>query len=328
DINTGSTIFITTELNTADIQGNVTNIKTNEYVMDLSIIDSDDSENQPPDVQYKAAIAPQFTPSGKIIYKYMDVTMPFVFNESRWSPDPNSMSGSVNLNIINVDGTADTILLSTPVVSGMMDIFPNYNMPSVQSLPGNNTNNSNNHNNSNNTNTVTLTNPVNKKLIQLSTPENTNITCSTADKEDSLAQQDSDYQYPVGLVNFCFDTNQTDNTITLTFVTDLRPEQVKARKYDSTNNTYVNLPDSSSPTITATTYDNQPALVLSYTITDNGALDLDDTIGSIKDPVGLAITNELAGQLANTGATAISTTALLAIAAVATGVRVVVRRRG
>ena len=51
------------------------------------------------------------------------------------------------------------------------------------------------------------------------------------------------------------------------------------------NNSYFNIENA---TITQTTIDNQPALSLTYTITDNGDLDLDPTLGKITDPVGLA----------------------------------------
>ncbi|MCA9348221.1 LPXTG cell wall anchor domain-containing protein, partial [Candidatus Saccharibacteria bacterium] len=121
---------------------------------------------------------------------------------------------------------------------------------------------------------------------------------------------------PLGLVEFCFDTGSTDNTVSLTFVTDLEPSQVKARKYNSTNNTYFDIQDA---TITKTTHQGQPALVLSYTITDNGILDLDTTLGSIKDPVGLAITNDLASQLANTGTDNMLYIAIGSITALALG---------
>ncbi|MBP9739007.1 LPXTG cell wall anchor domain-containing protein, partial [Candidatus Saccharibacteria bacterium] len=50
--------------------------------------------------------------------------------------------------------------------------------------------------------------------------------------------------------------------------------------------------------ITETTIEGQHALKVTYTITDNGQLDLDPATGKIVDPVGLAVT---AGSLASTG---------------------------
>lgn len=148
------------------------------------------------------------------------------------------------------------------------------------------------------TNSANLTNPMTNKPVQLVTPNSTNITCSNTVKEVALAKEDSDYQYPVGLVNFCFDTEEEDNEVSLTFVTDLKPNQVTVRKYHTTDSTYFNI---EGATVSQTTHGGQAALKVTYTITDNGDLDLDGQVGKIKDPVGIAITNELAGKLGETG---------------------------
>jgi len=132
------------------------------------------------------------------------------------------------------------------------------------------------------------------KTIALTTPDGTIITCSSAVKESDQAKQDDGYRYPLGLVNFCFDTGFDDNEVSLTYVTDLKPNEVTARKYNSNDKTYFDVPNA---TITQTTYEGKPALKLTYTITDNGKLDLNPANGKITDPVGLATT----GDLANTG---------------------------
>ncbi len=133
---------------------------------------------------------------------------------------------------------------------------------------------------------ATFQSPETNQPISLQTPSGTTITCSFASKESTAAKQDESYQYPLGLVNFCFDTENENNEVSLTFVTDLKPSEVKARKYNSTNQTYFDIPDS---TITETTYEGQHALGVSYAITDNGLLDLDPMAGKIVDPVGLAV---------------------------------------
>ncbi|MCZ2443163.1 MAG: hypothetical protein LC101_05245, partial [Flavobacteriales bacterium] len=102
-------------------------------------------------------------------------------------------------------------------------------------------------------------------------------------------------QYPLGLVNFTFNTTQTDNLVTLTFITDLKPNQVKPRKYNPDTKAYT---DITNYTLTETTINGQHALVLTYTITDNGDLDTNKTTGVISDPVGLAMTNSSYDQLA------------------------------
>ncbi|MCA9308768.1 hypothetical protein KC973_00165, partial [Candidatus Saccharibacteria bacterium] len=63
---------------------------------------------------------------------------------------------------------------------------------------------------------------------------------------------------------------------------------------------------------TETEVEGQHALQLTYTITDNGNLDLNPEEGSIEDPVGLATT---ANNLASTGH---NTTTYLTIATILT----------
>lgn len=152
---------------------------------------------------------------------------------------------------------------------------------------------------------VRLTDPYGGKVVSLKTPDGTNITCSSTAKEAALTAQDSAYSYPLGFVEFCFDTEAQNNEVSLTYVTNLKPDQVKARKFNSNSKDYYDVPNAS---ITQTTFEGQPALQLTYAITDNGLLDLNSAIGSIKDPVGLAA---VAGELADTGQ---AQTALLLLA--------------
>lgn len=177
-----------------------------------------------------------------------------------------------------------------------------------------------NSNNSGSSNSAVLTTPnspisqFSLKPVTITTPEGTTTNSSSTTSEQSLSSQDPDYQYPLGLVNFSFTTSQTNNPVTLTFVTDLKPNQVKARKYNPNTKTYSDIPNA---TIVESTYQGKHALVLAYTIVDNGELDLDPSPGQITDPVGLAITNSNYEQLANTG----SNTSLLQ--AVAGGLMIV-----
>jgi N-acetylneuraminic acid mutarotase len=122
--------------------------------------------------------------------------------------------------------------------------------------------------------------------VELNTPIGTNITCSSTSKEN-VTQPDSDYTYPLGLVNFCFSTNASSNQVTLTFVTDLTPDQVTVRKYDPVTKKYATV---SGAIIIETTAGGKHALQVSYTVVDNGPLDTDPAVGQITDPVGLAVT--------------------------------------
>ncbi len=145
----------------------------------------------------------------------------------------------------------------------------------------------------------TITNPETGKPVLIQTPDTTSLTCSSETAESSLALQDQGYQYPLGFADFCFTTSQLDNEVTLTFVTELRPSQVIARKYNTTTSRFADVPGA---VITETTYLNQHALALTYTVADNGPLDLDPQVGSITDPVGLSVAvSASSGYLASTG---------------------------
>ena len=138
------------------------------------------------------------------------------------------------------------------------------------------------------TTSAQLSSAVTGKDIAIATATGTDLTCSNSTTEANLAQQDSAFTYPIGLVRFCFTTNATSNQVTTTFVTSLSPSQVQARYYNSSTGLYGAV---SGATITPTSLNGQAALQLTYTITDNGPLDVDPTVGAIDDPVGLAMAN-------------------------------------
>lgn len=117
-------------------------------------------------------------------------------------------------------------------------------------------------------------------------PLGTNMTNATSSKESSQAVQDEGYSYPTGLIDFTFDGASSSNSVTLTFITDAKPSNVTLRKYDPTTKRYSTIKDAK---ITQTEVDGKAALKATYTIIDNGPLDLDKTIGVVRDPVGLAV---------------------------------------
>lgn len=133
--------------------------------------------------------------------------------------------------------------------------------------------------------TVTLSDAEGGKTITITTPAGTTITCHSAVKESSLDAKDGAYSYPLGLVDFCFSTSEESNEVSLAFVTDLKPNEVIARKYNPNTKKYTTITDAS---ITETTVDGKHALLVTYTIVDNGPLDADPDEGEIADPVGLA----------------------------------------
>ncbi len=168
-------------------------------------------------------------------------------------------------------------------------------------------------------NTTTPPNAENSKTIgntiSLTTPEGTTITCNSVEEPDAN-HPDAAHSYPLGLVNFCFDTPDGDNQVTLIFVTNFTPSQVVARKYNPLTQTYAMIENA---TITETVHNGQHALQLTYTITDNGPLDLNPEVGAITDPVGLAVIS----NAPNTGLARKDMTPFIAAGAVGLGLIIV-----
>jgi len=143
----------------------------------------------------------------------------------------------------------------------------------------------------------TTNNSPDGSVVELDTPEGTNITCNNMVTESSLNLDDPGRTYPHGLLDFCFTTTSgATNEVSVTFQTDLLPSQVTARKYVSSTNTYLDVPGA---VITETTINGNHALKVTYSITDGGILDDDGLAnGTVLDPIGLAVTS---ATLASTG---------------------------
>jgi hypothetical protein len=133
---------------------------------------------------------------------------------------------------------------------------------------------------------ASVASPVTAATMTVLVPSTTALTCSSAIAEASLSKQDTGYDYPLGLINVCYTTLLSSDQVTLTFVTDLAPSQVIARDYNTATQTYVTIPGA---VITQVTSGGHPALRLTYTITDNGALDSNSLPNFVTDPVGLAV---------------------------------------
>ena len=136
------------------------------------------------------------------------------------------------------------------------------------------------------TSIVAINNAEDAEKITVRVPDTAAISCSSVAKEPALTTQDANYDYPVGLVDFCFTTSVADNQVTVTFVTDKKAADVVLRKYNPDTQKYATV---TGATLTDVTYNGQAAVQAVYTITDNGELDLDAATGSIQDPVGLAV---------------------------------------
>lgn len=122
---------------------------------------------------------------------------------------------------------------------------------------------------------------------------------------------DGTHEYPVGLADFRINVPAgSTQRVNLIFQNCSSLDQVIARKYSSRTNTFTTIRNAQ---ISQTVFNNQPATLLSYDITDGGPLDDDATAnGIIVDPVGLATgvdtdgggattSTEATDSLANTG---------------------------
>lgn len=123
---------------------------------------------------------------------------------------------------------------------------------------------------------------------------------ASAIKETSLAAQDASISYPAGFVNFSLTGCPVGGTatVTVTFVGDFDPNDVVVRKFNANTKEYATIEDAVAST---TTRNGEPALQITYDITDGGELDEDNEAnGIIIDPVGIGISPSEA-SLADTG---------------------------
>lgn len=110
----------------------------------------------------------------------------------------------------------------------------------------------------------------------------------TMSQESANSQPDSAFEYPVGLMNFTL-TCEVGGTATITqyYYGEYNASLMVARKYNSETNTYTTIQDAE---ITNTTIDGNSVLMVTYQVTDGGALDEDgEENGFIVDPAGPAL---------------------------------------
>lgn len=136
-------------------------------------------------------------------------------------------------------------------------------------------------------NDTVLAQPGNAKKIVFQTPSGVSVDEVNVITAQSISKKDGNNTYPMGLVDFTLSVQAgSTQQISLLFETELKPNQVVARKYHSAKDIFTDVPGAS---VTETTVDGKHALQLTYDITDGGNLDDDATVnGVIIDPVGLA----------------------------------------
>lgn len=132
-------------------------------------------------------------------------------------------------------------------------------------------------------NVASFASPVTGKYTTIELADGCQFTDAFAIKE-STDKRDIGYNYDNGLTRFSA-TCPDSNTQVKIFHHGTRAAELTLRKYNSNNGTYFTVPGA---TITEQTIDGQIVAIATYTITDNGPLDLNPDAGVISDPAGLA----------------------------------------
>ena len=156
-------------------------------------------------------------------------------------------------------------------------------------------------------NVASFVNPEIDEYITLVVDEECSVTGVSVQKAADATQQDSEYNYESGLVNFSTDCGEEGYTTDVTlYHFGLQKQGLTVRKYNPNTETYFTI---SNASLTDQVIDGQNVAVVSYQITDGGDLDMDDEVNAaIVDPVGLGSTlqsstsNGSNSDLSDTGA--------------------------
>jgi YVTN family beta-propeller protein len=110
-------------------------------------------------------------------------------------------------------------------------------------------------------------------------------------REITMQQLDEGYIYPKGIYDFrltCANPGE-NTTVKLTFFDTTMQSGMIVRKYTSSFSTIPNA------LVSSQTISGKPSIVVTYQLTDGGSLDSDGTVnGEIRDPVGLAVLQNIA----------------------------------
>lgn len=132
-------------------------------------------------------------------------------------------------------------------------------------------------------NVETVLNPLSSKYITVATNDSCTLSSVAVESDSAHISKDAGYVYNIGFVNFTA-TGCDDNVAHVKlYFHDIAPTGLTVRKYNPTTNAYFTI---TSATIIAAPSPLSGAFV-SYTIIDNGDLDVNPAAGTITDPVGL-----------------------------------------
>ncbi len=164
------------------------------------------------------------------------------------------------------------------------------------SAPNNGDANNDGTQDSEQSNVASFIDPVTGQYAVLQVSNECSITSVSAADESTNTSQDTNYNYPNGLMDFTLNCGTPGFTATVTQYYYGASGNFVVRKYNPNTNTYSTI-DSAS--ISNQTIGGQPTKVATYQVKDGSSLDLDgQEDGNIHDPTGLAQT---ADSLANTG---------------------------
>ncbi|MCA9344915.1 hypothetical protein KC946_03700, partial [Candidatus Saccharibacteria bacterium] len=176
-----------------------------------------------------------------------------------------------------------------------------------QAAPNNGDGNNDGTPDSQQSNVTSLPDPKTGKYITLVAPAGTTLTFTSVVNENTpgSTNEDTSYDYPLGLVSFTLDgvTPGSTNDITIYYSNpgQTDPSSYVLRKHNPNTKTTFSIGDT---VLSSTTINNIPTITASYQVTDGQDLDIDgEANGTIVDPVGLATTtgdSELSGTGDNT----------------------------
>lgn len=143
-------------------------------------------------------------------------------------------------------------------------------------------------------NVTSILDPISNKYITIAA-DPTSV-CQSLNNVESLSEtanqkQDINYSYPFGFLSFESPCNSTIK-VKIYWHGQSTSQNLELRKYNQTNQNYIPVPNAA---IAIENINNIPTLVTSYTVTDNGPLDQNPAVGSIKDPVGLSSIQQSGG---------------------------------
>jgi len=135
-------------------------------------------------------------------------------------------------------------------------------------------------------NVVSFVNPINDEYVVVEIVSECDLFDVSINTEAVNTVQDIGYDYYTSLINFSADCGTPGFTATVSvYQYGITQDDLVLRKYNPDSESYFTIEDVE---FSQQTIDEQLAVIATYSITDNGDLDLNSEEGVITDPVGFA----------------------------------------